>query len=356
MAGWDFSPEEIRSALSSSQMLNASIDLTNACNLNCPYCFIEEKNSPRKIRRPDELTHEEISTIIRDLRESGARTINIVGAGEPTIDPHFEETVEQIHDLGMTTVLFTNGIRLAADHALLHLLYSRSVSVVLKYNSRDVHMQDLAAGSPGYTAKRDDALRLLIDNGFSAHRPTRLGLDILAFKGNFHELASIHRWCREENFFPICGEYIPTGRTANGTFNGLVALRTRSEADRMLAIDRFQPLTGTDRTRLLRDLAEIDHIVDEDGPIMRPHRFAYFGGSLCTQIVGLYIDILGNIWPCVARSMHSAGTMGSGLLGNVRRGDKPTDIWLNHPYMQQLRDNFTGGCPYKPELRMDASL
>ena len=37
---------------------------------------------------------------------------NIVGAGEPTIDPYFEDIIRFISGRGMTTVLFTNGIRL----------------------------------------------------------------------------------------------------------------------------------------------------------------------------------------------------------------------------------------------------
>ena len=225
LAGWDFSQDEITSALRAGEMLNPSIDLTNACNLNCPYCYIEEKNSARKLRRPDELKHEEISAILRDLKACGAQTINIVGAGEPTIDPHFEETVQDIHDLGLRTVLFTNGIRLASDQSLVHFLYSRSTSVVLKYNSSDSHTQDLVAGRIGYTVKRDQALTHLFDAGFNAHSPTRLGIDMMAFKGNSHEIVNIHRWCRDENIFPICGEYIPTGRTASGAFNGFVSLQ-----------------------------------------------------------------------------------------------------------------------------------
>src|SRR5438445_12203316 len=96
LAGWYFSANDIAEALTDGRMLNPSIDLTNACNLNCPYCYIEEKNSRRKVRRPDELSHEETLAVIDDFISCGAKTINIVGAGEPTIDPHFEQTVDYI--------------------------------------------------------------------------------------------------------------------------------------------------------------------------------------------------------------------------------------------------------------------
>src|ERR1017187_155150 len=108
--GWYFTTSEITSVLANGHMINPSIDLSNPCNLNCPYCFIEEKNSSRKMRKLNELTHEETVLVIKELQSCGAKTINLVGAGEPTIDPHFEETVELIDSLGMTVVLFTNGI------------------------------------------------------------------------------------------------------------------------------------------------------------------------------------------------------------------------------------------------------
>ena len=89
MHGWDFDTETLRRAIRGEVMPNPSIDLGNPCNLNCPYCFVEEKFSPRKVRRSDELSIEETRAVIKDFHAAGACTVNIVGAGEPTIDPHF---------------------------------------------------------------------------------------------------------------------------------------------------------------------------------------------------------------------------------------------------------------------------
>ena len=92
--GWYYTPEEIQDSIKNGIMLNSSIDLSNPCNLNCPYCYIEEKNSTRKIRKPHELSLEETKELINDLKSCGVVNINIVGAGEPTIDPHFEEIID----------------------------------------------------------------------------------------------------------------------------------------------------------------------------------------------------------------------------------------------------------------------
>jgi MoaA/NifB/PqqE/SkfB family radical SAM enzyme len=346
IAGWFFTPEEIASTLSNGHMLNPSIDLSNPCNLNCPYCYIEEKNSARKVRKPNELTHQEIVAVIDDLQSCGAKTINIVGAGEPTIDPHFEEVIEAINHRGLTTVLFTNGIRFYHQPDLVEFLYQHNVSVVLKYNSISAEVQDLVAGRNGYTEKRNAALDHLLDAGFTAYEPTRLGVDIMVFQGNIDEIPAIHRWCRTQNIFPIAGEFIPTGRTENGGFQGYSSLEGLSESQRDQVVKILQPISDDERRALINALSDIDTSFG----IRRPGQYAYFGGGICTQILGLYIDIEGNVWPCVAKKKGFGAHAIAGLIGNVRNGDKPSALWRTDAYLKLLREKFTGGCPYKLPL------
>jgi len=346
IAGWYFTSREIDSALSDRVMINPSIDLTNACNLNCAYCYIEEKNSARKLRKPNELTYEEILLVIEDLRSAGARTINIVGAGEPTIDPHFELVVRSIAARGMRTVLFTNGIRLDDNPEMLELLHTNEVSVVLKYNSFSPETQDLLAGRKGYSSIRDRVLGQLLEAGFADHQPTRLGVDIIAFGGNVDEIPALHSWCRTRNVFPLAAEFIPAGRTEGGVFRGFGSLAGLHEEDRVKVIGALRPINSAERESLLARLSSIDRAFG----IARPERFAYFGGSPCTQILGLYVDIEGNIWPCIARQRKSSATSHSAILGNTRAGDKPSEIWLKDTYVNDIRTGFSGGCPYKPLL------
>jgi MoaA/NifB/PqqE/SkfB family radical SAM enzyme len=343
--GWDFSDEDIAKAVSTNEvMLNPSIELTNTCNLNCPYCFIEEKNSTRKTRKIDELSFKETIKVIDDLKSLKAKTINIVGAGEPTIDPHFEEVVKYIYNSGMTTVLFTNGIKFSDNPLLVEFCYLNDVSIVLKYNSQSSLIQDFVSGRKGYTVKRDNALKLFFQSGFNATTPTRLGIDTIVFRGNIAEIPILHKWSRDNNIFPISAEYIPTGRTENGEFIGFESIRGfRYEEVKEISF-LLLPVNSFERELLVSTIQEIDKSLN----ITRNENSAYYGGGNCSQILGLYIDIEGNIWPCVARAMKNGKKLVSGKMGNVRQGNLPSEIWVNHPYMQKIRTNYNGGCPYKP--------
>lgn len=345
MRGWDFDTATLQKALRGEIIPNPSIDLGNPCNLNCPYCFVEEKLSRRKVRRPHELSIEETRAVIEDFHAAGAATVNIVGAGEPTIDSHFEELITLIGSLGMVPVVFTNGIRIARETALARFLYCHDATVVLKFNSRDPVLQDLVAGRPGYTSLRDQALEVLLDTGFASYTPTRLSVDTLAFRGNLAELPSIYRWCLERNIHPLVSEYIPTGRTEGGRFVGEASLPPNPAA-RRAASEALEPLTQTDRVWLSAQMGGIHRELglDTGGPC------AYHGGEVCTQLLGVYVDISGNIWPCVARTALQDGALVPGRLGNIRDGDHPSKVWRSHVYMAALRARFDGSCPYKPAI------
>ncbi|MGD0026213.1 MAG: radical SAM protein [Xanthobacteraceae bacterium] len=265
MAGWTFTQTDIAEARRGERLLNPSIDLSNPCNLNCAYCFIEEKNSPRKVRFPDELSLEETLSVIDDFATAGARSVNLVGAGEPTIDPAFQQIIERIGLKGMTPVVFTNGIHFNTHPELLDILYAIGATVVVKFNSADPTLQDLLAGRKGYTVQRDTAIERLIYRGFAAHSPTRLAFDIIAMQGVFGEITDIVRRCRRENILPIVTNFIPTGRTERGTFVGFAALAALGQHERDKVRAALQPLTPSEQNALYHALADIDRADFEIG-------------------------------------------------------------------------------------------
>ncbi|HEX9971583.1 MAG TPA: radical SAM protein [bacterium] len=80
--------------------------VTNRCNLRCRHCRVVTRNS-------DDLSFEEISTVINSFYKQGGRSLYLEG-GEPFIwrDRQYtlEDIVEYSHKIGFfTTIIYTNG-------------------------------------------------------------------------------------------------------------------------------------------------------------------------------------------------------------------------------------------------------
>jgi len=338
MAGWMFSDEECKDAIQCSRLLNPSIDFSNACNLNCAYCFSEKYDSHRKITYENELSYKQLKSVIDDFVAAGAKTINVVGSGEPTIYKYFVELIYYIFSLDVTPVVFTNGIMLYRNYGLINFLQKVNASVVIKLNSMNHEIQDLLAGRKGYTKKRDWALEALIDAGFNAHKPTRIGADIIVMSGVMREIPDMHRFCRNNNIFPIITDYIPSGRCIGGNID------YRNGDGRKEVSSLMDPLNNIERAGLYKELKKIDR---KEYKISHDKNPAYYSGVSCRQRIGLYVDILGDIWPCVAKSNEIGLDGRSFSLGNINNGDFPSWIWKNNGFSKKHLSGYTGGCIYK---------
>ncbi len=99
--------------LGRGEMIHLVAETTNICNHDCEYCYTVEyvlRNSKAHLRKlPGELELEERLKLIDEAAALGAITYDIVGAGEPTIDPHLFTQIEYAHSKGMVPVVFTNG-------------------------------------------------------------------------------------------------------------------------------------------------------------------------------------------------------------------------------------------------------
>ena len=75
------------------------------CNMQCRFCYATFRDVPHQ------LEFHESQQLIRRLAEAGVEKISFVG-GEPTLHPHIVPLLKLAHDVGMVTVLISNGARL----------------------------------------------------------------------------------------------------------------------------------------------------------------------------------------------------------------------------------------------------
>ncbi len=336
MAAWDFTDRELREAINGERLLCPSLDLSNACNLNCPYCFTEPGNATYKKRRADELDEPELYGVIEQMAAAGARTINIIGAGEPLLDPRFERIARFIQSKGIRLLVATNGCELVRRPNLLGLLRDIGANVIVKMNSLNETLEDAMVGHAGYAGQRDQALALLLAVGFNHGTPSRLGVNTVITTGNRREISALHQYCRLQNIVFIAGSYMPAGRT--GTVN----------------LNHGRTVTGATPPWAPASPAEIKTIGDELREWDRAHGYplvanpAYTSGLPCVQSLGLYVDVAGKVWPCSTKKQLVDGRLLDTPLGMVR-GQRSNlgEIFRDHPYMKKVRAEYQGDCPYK---------
>lgn len=334
---WTFEGKYIREAIQGNRVLNPSIDLSNKCNLNCPYCYIEKVGSLNKKKNKDELSFEEYKNIIDKLAYAGAQTINIIGAGEPTIDNNFKRISKHIRSLNMNVLVATNGIEIAKSDSFTMFLNDINASVVLKVNSFDTKLQDILVGRKDYSKMRNIALKKLIDSGFNKSNPTRLAINTLLMKSNLDEVFDIFKFCRDNNITYIAGNYMPTGRTEGSVFQGEYLLKEKESKE------LFEPISTEEYTNIRKMIVEYDNA--NNFPIISPD--AYISGLPCIQGLGVQIDNKGKIWHCPARQQLLNGELvskGVDFFNNTTDFEK---LWKEDSYLKWFRNNYNGTCPYK---------
>ncbi len=109
----NFTDNELKEAVVKAKpksLLMTMIMLTGLCNANCEICYTDRQ------KKPNELTFEEIKSIIDQTKALGSQTVYVAGEGEPTLDKIFFKVVDYVKSKDMRMLVFTNGTLLSNDN------------------------------------------------------------------------------------------------------------------------------------------------------------------------------------------------------------------------------------------------
>lgn len=143
--GWDNPQNEYLQYQENGKLLKLVAHFWNACNLACPGCFVHKTTDPQnsftqthKNQYPDEMSFDTQLSLFEEAQSLGVKVVDIVGAGEPTLDLHFSPLIDKLIQLHLYPVIFTHGATpLFQDINKLSLYKDKPISFFIKLWSRN---------------------------------------------------------------------------------------------------------------------------------------------------------------------------------------------------------------------------
>jgi len=235
LTGYTYEPEEAYKARDDNRLLAIRIETNRSCNLRCRYCYAQSSDE-----LVDKLDFAALEQIVSQAAELGAKSIVVIGGGEPTLHPQFRELISFIRANGMIPMVFTNTTNITAELACF--LFDNNASIMGKCDSLQSSVQDYLAGSKGAFKKIRAGLNHLIDAGFTnpdGSHLLRLGVSFVSCRMNLSEVEDIWHYCRTNRIFPNMEVLTPTGRAFDMLQNQYLSTEEIKEHKlRLLKIDR----------------------------------------------------------------------------------------------------------------------
>lgn len=313
LRGWDFTEKEFR-----TPDCLPVVDfraMTEKCRHRCPECFTE--------RRKKTLTLIEIERVINEIADMGARAVNFLGEGEPTLDHDYFEILKYTSAKGIIPVVFTDAATMMRKRNFVRRTFDSCATVCPKCDSLfNPDYQNVVVGDKKgvYFDQRNEAINILIDEGFNAVNSdgtTRLGFDMVVSSLNIHEVPATLRYCRENNLWIVFSFFLPTGLSGKADFD-----------------QNLQPTD--DQKRLMRqEVARIDAEFGFVHPI-----YNNFATGPCVERLQICGD--GRVTPCPGNET---------VIGNVREQSiRDLHRILLNRFPGHDPCTFDGHCLYRPRL------
>lgn len=302
------------------------LNLTRACNLRCAHCYAACDSGPEE----NELTGPEVRTLLEDLAGFGSPVVLFSG-GEPLARPDCMELLACAKQLGLRTVLSTNGTLI--DEARAARLGEIGVSYVgISLDAVQPDRNDAFRGKPGAFQAALEGLRHARTAGL------KVGLRFTIHAGNVGDVPGVFDLAEREGIGRICFYHlVPTGRGVDLQASLLPNERTRQAVESIM-----------DRTRQLHEAGKavevltVDNHADAGLLLMRLQQQDPARAEVAWQLLRMNGgNGSGRRIGCVSwdGSVHPDQFWRSQVLGNVR--DRPfSELWADDgiELLRQLRN------------------
>jgi organic radical activating enzyme len=249
--------------------ISINLDLTTACNYACDHCVdLDILNTGIRF------DHDKLLSSLKLMAERGMKSVIVIGGGEPTLYPKFEETIRFMKDLGLQIAIVSNGagnakiarvadcmdgqdwVRLSLDSG------SDETFQPMHKPRKGISLLDICARVPDIKAANPD-----VTLGFS-YIVTWRGAQIndTSIVENLHEIAMAAKLARDSQFDYISFKPFLTRDEINNA--EVIDIKAQKDLDDI--IDRIQ--------------AQVDEAVKLETDTFRVHRSTGLKAMLGRQI------------------------------------------------------------------------
>jgi radical SAM protein with 4Fe4S-binding SPASM domain len=268
-------------------------NITRACNLKCVHCYNDSGSS----RADDELSTQQAKEVLRDLAQFGVPSVLFSG-GEPLMRQDLFELLEYAGELGLRTVISTNGTLIAAEVA--KKIAMCGVSYVGISLDGIGPVNDKFRGVEGAFERAVRGIKNCRDAG------ARIGLRLTLTQRNVQDLQALFGFFEGEGIERACFYHlVPSGRGGAISGEDLTHLQTRAAVETILARTRQFKDEGK-KTDILTVDNHVDGVfvylklLDEDAARADAvwKLLTWNGGGLYSSGVGIgCIDFHGKVHP-----------------------------------------------------------
>lgn len=277
--------------------LTANLVVTERCNLRCRHCYVVPPDNSS-----DELTKEEIATVLDDLVEAGTLRLTITG-GEPTLRPDLFSIIQEAVDRHFAISLKSN----------LSLFDEQQIAQLAKYPLHEVSTSlysdiesehDEFVGMEGAWKKTVSALNALVKQG------VRVRVAIMVMNWNFRRISHLLDLCEKQGWL----------------YGADIRVHHRYNGDDM-------PCSLQASQEELLEVLKDSRLYNE--PVNRPNHGSLVKYSLCgAAYVQSCIKPNGDIWPCLMLPF---------VLGNIRQKSY-LEIWRTSEQKKEISQISWNDC------------
>jgi radical SAM protein with 4Fe4S-binding SPASM domain len=300
-------------------------NLTRHCNLACHHCYMDARG-----KAEDEMSLEEGLRLVDELADLKIPILILTG-GEPLLSKNFYPLAFHAREIGLRTVVSTNGTLITPEVARL-LAEARIRYVGVSLDAAAPQRHDAFRGVAGAYARALQGLRNARDAGL------KTGLRITLTRDNWQDVPALLNLALEEEIPRFCLYHlVPTGRGAGMADRDVTpdqrrsVIRLLAEAAVELKDENIEILT----TDSPMDGAYLLELLKDDPRQEQARRLLTSAGGCSTGVKVANINHRGDVHPC-----HFMPHI---VVGSVRERSF-RDIWIDHPSQEllALRDMKSG--------------